>query len=322
MSWSEPLTEGVRVLDDIDTWVVQISKKPEVTDDSEDPPDYTYTFVKLDRATGDDDLRKQIVKRQCPEYIRLWKKAKQCWDKMEKDLCNSDGTDLKTLLVDTTEFCEEFLSLRQEIRESLDMTKKFEKGLYETAAQCHHLLMDLRSQLLYIQRTPDVDVEDAVWEVYKGFSGYNPVQDIEVVIVTVGAVCPRAYERKNKGALQKFVDDCYWNAEKPKEHSQEWLDVVLSNMISYGSYANLEEQCFLHEDDAIPWAKEQLGSMSFMLGFALDRRANAIGSTGWDFLSGDICAGLRRPPPEGKELEHQLMRKISGLEAPEPVAES
>ena len=31
-----------------------------------------------------------------------------------------------------------------------------------------------------------------------------------------------------------------------------------------------------------------------MTGFLLDRRQNAIGSTGWDFLKGDVTAGLRR----------------------------
>jgi hypothetical protein len=115
------------------------------------------------------------------------------------------------------------------------------------------------------------------------------------------------------------VDEIWYpeSHPKPKAGTQAWLDIVLSQMISYGAYANLEEVCFIHEDDAIPWAKEQLGSMSFMLGFALDRQANAIGSTGWDFLSGDITAGLKRPPPPGKETEHELMRKISGLAAPE-----
>jgi hypothetical protein len=93
-------------------------------------------------------------------------------------------------------------------------------------------------------------------------------------------------------------------------------------MISYGAYANLEETCFLHEDDAIPWARHQLGAMGVLLGFALDRACNAIGSNGWDFLSGDILAGLKRPPPKGKETEHRLMRKISGLEAPEKEPES
>jgi len=319
MSWSEPLTEGVRVLDDIDTWVVQITKKPEVT--SERPKELTYTFVKLDRGTDDDDLRKQIVKRQFPEYMKLWKKAKEAWG-MEKALYDSDGSNVKELLARVEGFCREFLELRQDFKEELDMTVRSQKDLYESSVQCLRKFMDYRSCLAYLVRHPEADAKDGVWEVYKEMNYSCPVQDpqdLEIVICTIGAVCPKAYEKKNKGSLQKFVDEIWYpdSHQKPKSGTPEWLDIVLSQMISYGSYANLEEQCFIHEDDAIPWAKEQLGSMSFMLGFALDRQANAIGSTGWDFLSGDITAGLKRPPPPGKETEHELMRKISGLAAPE-----
>lgn len=316
MSWSEPIAEGVRVLDDIDTWVIQIAKKPEVTKDGH-KPDLTYTFVKLDRGTEDAGLRKKIVRDKCPDYIVLWNKAREAW-LVERDLYDSDGTNIREITLRVTQHCLDFIMLRREFRDELDMGLRFNKELYKTCCQCVDQFMALRSALRYLERTPDADVRDGLWELFKSLNGYNPVQapeDIAVVICTVGAVCPRAYERKNKGGCQKFVDEVYFPDEhpKPEKHSQEWLDIVLSQMISYGAYANLEEECFLHEDDAIPWAQRRLGAMAVMLGFALDRACNAIGSTGWDFLSGDITAGLRRKAPKGKELEQELVRKISGL---------
>lgn len=326
MSWSQPLMEGVRVLDDIDTWVVQIVEKPEVTDDRQDPPDLTYTFVKLDRATEDDGLRKKIVKDKLPEYTALWRKSQQAWDKLSKALSSSNGRNVEDLLKMTTQHCLDFLGIRRAYREELDLKLRSHRDLYKASTRCLQCFMDYRSNLAYIMLHPDVDAEDAVWELYKGVDGYNPVQapeDVEVVICTVGAVCPRAYERKNPGALQKFIDEIWWpEDEKPVPGDRAWYDCVKSQMISYGAYANLEEEVFLHEDDALPWARERLKNMSFMLGFALDRQANAIGSTGWDFLSGDITAGLYRKAPKGRETEHELMRKISGIAEPHKEPES
>lgn len=50
----------------------------------------------------------------------------------------------------------------------------------------------------------------------------------------------------------------------------------------------------------------------FFFGSAMDRAQNKIGSTGWDFLKGDVTAGLRRYD-EDDSPEKQLARTISGL---------
>jgi len=39
---------------------------------------------------------------------------------------------------------------------------------------------------------------------------------------------------------------------------------------------------------------QELKALGFMFGFAMDRYQNRIGSTGWDFIRGDILAGLSR----------------------------
>lgn len=54
-------------------------------------------------------------------------------------------------------------------------------------------------------------------------------------------------------------------------------------------------------------ARNKAREAEFLFGFAMDRSQNAIGSTGWDFLRGDILAGIRRYPDSP---EKSLMRKI------------
>lgn len=317
MSWSKPLLEGFQVLDDIDVWVIQIAEKPVVT--NEDPLERTYTFVKLDRETSDDDLRKQVVRRKCPGYMTLWKKSQEAWKTLGEAIYESKGHDVDELLAIATKYCKEFLELRKGFRENLDLKMRSQCDLYKDACQVFRLFMDYRSQLAYVMLHPDVDVCDALWETHKGMDGYNPVQapeDLDIVICTVGAVSPEALEHRSPGEIQKLVDQLYWTPEHPKPEpwTKEWLDAASSQMISYGHYANLEEECFLHEDDAIGWAREHLGGLGCTLGFALDRPANRLGSTGWDFLCGDVLGGLKRPPLKGREKEHALARKISGLE--------
>lgn len=51
--------------------------------------------------------------------------------------------------------------------------------------------------------------------------------------------------------------------------------------------------------------------VGMLFGFVMDRAQNAIGSTGWDCLRGDILAGLRRHNEDSEQEEaNSLMRKI------------
>jgi len=40
-------------------------------------------------------------------------------------------------------------------------------------------------------------------------------------------------------------------------------------------------------------ARKRLQELRFLIGFRLDSNQNAIGSSGWDFMRGDILAGIR-----------------------------
>lgn len=41
-------------------------------------------------------------------------------------------------------------------------------------------------------------------------------------------------------------------------------------------------------------ARKELLGVDMLFGFYMDRPLNAIGSTGWDFIKGDITAGFRK----------------------------
>ncbi len=61
--------------------------------------------------------------------------------------------------------------------------------------------------------------------------------------------------------------------------------------------------------------KEADITASFTFGFKMDSAQNAIGSTGWDFLRGDVLGGLKRYVESGKtgDTKMDLMAKIQGV---------
>lgn len=56
--------------------------------------------------------------------------------------------------------------------------------------------------------------------------------------------------------------------------------------------------------------KEAYLIQSFTFGFRMDNTQNMIGSTGWDFIKGDIDAGLRRRRKEHKKQQKQQHKKV------------
>lgn len=62
--------------------------------------------------------------------------------------------------------------------------------------------------------------------------------------------------------------------------------------------------------DVLQRIQERMFEVTTLGGFVLDRAQNAIGSTGWDFMKGDILAGLKR---HQRTPTAKLMGKLSGI---------
>jgi hypothetical protein len=78
----------------------------------------------------------------------------------------------------------------------------------------------------------------------------------------------------------------------------EWktlsLEAKIQALVMDGVHATLWQASGLNKDLLMKRAEEELAKASVMGGFMLDAPQNAIGSSGWDFLTGDITRGLRR----------------------------
>jgi hypothetical protein len=59
-------------------------------------------------------------------------------------------------------------------------------------------------------------------------------------------------------------------------------------------------------------AKRKAMESEFLFGFAMDQPQNAIGTTGWDMLRGDLLAPLNRLASNDEPANVQIMRKIQG----------
>ena len=66
--------------------------------------------------------------------------------------------------------------------------------------------------------------------------------------------------------------------------------------------------------DVLERISKRMIEVTMLGGFALDRAQNAIGSTGWDLMKGDILAGLKR---HQKTPAAKLMGKLMGIVADE-----
>ena len=65
-------------------------------------------------------------------------------------------------------------------------------------------------------------------------------------------------------------------------------DVNEYDIYSYGCSAKLSESELSENDDFESWLSEQLPIVGMLYGFYMDKCQNRIGSTGWDFVEGNI----------------------------------
>ena len=80
-------------------------------------------------------------------------------------------------------------------------------------------------------------------------------------------------------------------------------------LMSYGICAHLAQDMSNSKVDLLQKLNLLLSEVHTFGGFKLDVAQNAIGSTGWDFMKGDVTAGLYKGPDS---VTKQVMRKMQG----------
>lgn len=136
--------------------------------------------------------------------------------------------------------------------------------------------------------------------------GEEIVKSLGKYIVSVRAVSPAAAGEEN---VKQALRSCGWEG---MPDSQEAIAEVL---LDYGTYATLGEFHGNNVKSLLKQARECLRESDMFFGFKMDRAQNRIGSTGWDFIRGDILAGLATC----QTPESAIMRKMHGM--PEGSAE-
>ena len=105
-------------------------------------------------------------------------------------------------------------------------------------------------------------------------------------MVTLQAVSPdEAGEKELNSALESFG----WE-DIDRSELTDWQRVGL--LSESGCYAQLWNDGGDNLKKLLKEAHNQAKISDIMFGFMMDRPINMIGSTGWDFIKGDILAGL------------------------------
>lgn len=327
--WSKPLNGTLEVLAHYDSMTLQISKEPEETGDEEtDGPlpveaapaheDHqpirqfyaaTYKYIKLDTDLTDESFVSDMLKRRLSGRLFLkGLKLEETWFKKlehEVDAVIALGWDhpdqlwlppLQQLYLNAVAALKDFLALRKDAKEAAEDTVFYRETLYPAVANAQGFFSTFRNLVGYALYEEGLDSstrQDALTEAWKQLTSEHgwiegAAEGVEAYIVTIGAVCP---QRIHPADVDRVLRDYDSGLGYPK-WSPEWVRLACDALITYGASAPLEEETFFAEEDAMAWAKEKYGALSFTLGFQLDKQMNALGATGWDFLRGD--PSLRR----------------------------
>jgi hypothetical protein len=107
--------------------------------------------------------------------------------------------------------------------------------------------------------------------------------------VSILAVSPQA-AKKN---IKKAYDSMGMDEEDLKTYKKNRL-FPYQALLEYGIYATLWTKSGNDQDELEAEATKQLDIIHMLFGFYMDKSENQIGSDGWDFIKGDILAGLYR----------------------------
>jgi len=115
-------------------------------------------------------------------------------------------------------------------------------------------------------------------------------------------------EAKKGDSYNHALGSFGWTEEQVKEYGPAAEYLML---MEYGTAAHLWESCGNNLKVLMKQARQKLKESDMLFGFAMDRAENAIGTTGWDAVKGDILAPLHR---QSDEPNVGLMKKLHGLE--------
>lgn len=125
--------------------------------------------------------------------------------------------------------------------------------------------------------------------------------------VSVCVIAPEQYVEKER-ALESSGIEQEWG-ELDDRTKVELIESYAGGAQIFAENGNNFRQLFKA-------AREAVRESELLFGFAMDRAQNAIGSTGWDFLTGNVLGGLQRYREAGKtdSPTSNLMLKIKGSE--------
>lgn len=104
---------------------------------------------------------------------------------------------------------------------------------------------------------------------------------------SINAVSPKAAKKKIDSACQSM-------SMSREDFDKYPIEVQAEILLDYGTAATLWQRQGNNMGKLLKAAKEELGVIWIMFGFYMDKPLNAIGSTGWDWIRGDILGGLKK----------------------------
>lgn len=111
-------------------------------------------------------------------------------------------------------------------------------------------------------------------------------------LVDMDVIAPGEFQDKDAVLRSCGESLCTWD-NLAEDIKVEMLSVYGGRAAIFSGIGNNFKKLFKE-------AKLKAKETEFLFGFAMDRCQNAIGSTGWDMLRGDVMAGLRRYKEAGK----------------------
>lgn len=118
--------------------------------------------------------------------------------------------------------------------------------------------------------------------------GVTGKTDWDKYLVTISCVAPDEVSAEQK---QSAMESCW---QDKKFEGLDW-ETKVKVLYEDGIKAGLYESYGNNYSVLFKEANKEMETKNAMFGFVMDRPQNMLGSTGWDFVKGNIDAGLKFP---------------------------
>jgi len=136
--------------------------------------------------------------------------------------------------------------------------------------------------------------------------GESAVSELGKYCVTLAVVSPD--QAKQTDAYTSALSSYGWTVDDIAKYGPY---AEYEMLLDYGTYAHLWQNSGNNLGLLLKACRAMLAQSDMLFGFAMDRTENAIGTTGWDMVRGDVLAPLRRYS-DSDAPNVQLMRKLQG----------